>query len=59
MQQQNDSCSCGLFAIAVATDLSFGFDPIISCCHTSVMRTHLYQCIENASFVPFPKMTHE
>ena len=29
MQQQNDSCLCGLFAIAVATDLSFGFDPII------------------------------
>ena len=55
MQQQNDSCSCGLFAVAVATELSHGFDPIVCRWRASVMRTHLKQCLENRIMILFPK----
>lgn len=53
--QQNDSCSCGLFAIAAATELSHGSDPCLCHWHVPSMRQHLLACLENGSMVPFPR----
>ncbi len=55
IQRQTDSSMCGLFAIAVATELAHGFDPISCCWHSDVMRSHLCECLEKKNLVPFPK----
>ena len=57
MQSQTDSSSCGLFAIAVATALTYGIDP--SCCNWEVskMRQHLLLSLENQKLEKFP--THK
>lgn len=53
--QQEDSCSCGLYAIATATELAFGSDPIVCQWNKSHMRSHLVQCLESKVMKPFPK----
>lgn len=55
LQQQNDSCSCGLFAIATATELAVGGDPITCQWHKPQMRSHLLQCFETKQMTPFPR----
>ena len=55
IQQQPNSCSCGLYALAVATELANGFDPCDCQWHSSAMRLHLYQCFEQQCLSPFPK----
>ena len=56
LQQQNDSCSCGLFAITTATELAFGVgDPIMCQWHKPQMRSHLLQSLESKLMTPFPR----
>ncbi len=59
IQLQNDSCSCGLFAIAVATELVCGFDTCISHWHASVMRQHLHNASKQGLSILFPKKIGE
>ena len=58
MQQQNDSSSCGLFAIAAATELTHGLDPTFCCWHIPAMRDHLFNCLELNQMLTFPKIDH-
>ena len=44
---QKNSSDCGLHAIACATELVHGFDPIVSEFDTKKMRPHLIECLEN------------
>ena len=53
-QQQQNSVDCGLFAVAVATDLAFGIDPSANSFDPSLMRGHLLQCFEDDRLTPFP-----
>ena len=53
VQQQSDSCSCGLFAIAFATAECFGQDPRRITFDVSQMRSHLQSCLENRMMQPF------
>ena len=51
VQQQID---CGLFAIAFATDLAHGNDPVKVQYDQQSMRQHLYSCLDAGKLVPFP-----
>ena len=53
--QQEDACSCGVFAIAAATELAYGLDPALCHWHTSSMRQHLKECLQNLTMMPFPR----
>ena len=54
IQMQRNSHDCGLFAIANATALAFGINPINQTYDARGMRTHLIQCLENKDITPFP-----
>lgn len=54
MMGQKNSYDCGLFAIAVATDIIHGRNPGKSRWSTPDMRPHLIQCLEKANITPFP-----
>ena len=54
MQKQPDSSSCGLFAIAVATALTHGLDPVKLKWDVSKMRRHLQDCLETRKLTNFP-----
>ena len=54
MQVQPDSVSCGLFAIAVATELVHNKDPSRCMWDVDQMRKHLVQCLESQQLLPFP-----
>ena len=43
---------CGLFAVATATALAFGLDPVKV--QQGSMREHLRKCFEEGSITPFP-----
>ena len=47
---------CGLFAIAIATDLCFGIQPGLTAYSQSKMRQHLVACFVKGKMEPFPKM---
>ena len=54
VQQQKDSSSCGVFALAYATTIAEGKDP--SCViypDDTGLRKHLYQCIVDKKITPF------
>lgn len=53
VQQQSDSCNCGLFAIAFATAECFGQDPRRIAFDVLQMRAHLQSCLENRHMQPF------
>ena len=55
VQRQNDTNSCGLFAIAFAAELVFGFSPENVEFNTSLMRQHLIKCLEEKKLESFPK----
>ena len=44
--QQAGSSDCGVFAIAIATALAFGTDPLDLIFHQTEMIEHLAQCLE-------------
>lgn len=54
IQQQQDSCNCGLFAIAFATAESFGHSLKRFNFDVQKMRTHLISCLEKGMMSPFP-----
>ncbi len=53
MSQTNGS-DCGLHAIAAATELVYGFDPVFCQWDTDIMRQHLLSCLENGKLERFP-----
>ena len=55
VQQQAGSTDCGLFAIAFATDLAFGMDPVKISYQQSAMREHFVKCLENEKMEQFPR----
>ena len=57
VQQQTNSCDCGVFAIAFLVDLLFGVDPTTVKFDVGKMRSHLYSCLQSGKFEhPFPKI---
>eukprot|EP00112_Aurelia_sp_Birch-Aquarium-sp1_P003936 Seg1446.6 transcript_id=Seg1446.6/GoldUCD/mRNA.D3Y31 product="hypothetical protein" protein_id=Seg1446.6/GoldUCD/D3Y31 len=54
VQLQTDFSSCGLFAIAFATELCFRQDPRKVIFDNTAMRNHLLKCLENETATPFP-----
>ena len=54
VQQQANSIDCGVYAIAYAVDLLFGFDPSVIEYDERALRPHLVKCFENQWFIPFP-----
>lgn len=55
MQQQEDTNSCGLFAIAVATELVAGGSPTTCKWDVEKMRQHLKLCFQKKELTEFPK----
>ena len=43
-----------MFAVANATELAFGKDPLLCRYDTEVMQIHLLQCLENRKLERFP-----
>lgn len=57
MQVQEGNVDCGLFAIAVATDLAYGNDPANVIFEQKKMRNHVLGNLESGSLQPFPRLT--
>ena len=55
IQRQPNSSDCGLFAIAAATEIVHGKDPLLSYWNTSILREHLTQCLEQKKMECFPQ----
>lgn len=53
-QRQTNSTDCGVFAIAVATELAYGRDPRLCLWDISSMRKHLKEALEASKIEPFP-----
>ena len=51
---QPNSSDCGVFAIACATELTYGFDPAKCCWEVPLMRQHLLSCLEARKMSRFP-----
>ena len=45
---------CGVYAIAIATELAQGRDPVLCVWKMEEMRKHLIFCLENGQFSQFP-----
>ena len=54
VQLQKSPDSCGLYAIAMAFDLSAGTDPCSQLYEESLMRSHLEQCFNMGTLSRFP-----
>ena len=54
VQQQRNSCDCGLFALAFATSLVFGQNPEHPNFNVKLMRPHLCACLRNRYIETFP-----
>lgn len=54
VQGQVDGDSCGLFAIAFATELVYGYNPVVSNFDDKIMRPHLKKCLEDGYITRFP-----
>ena len=54
VQQQTNASDCGLFAIAFATSLVFGYDPQDITFDTTRMRAHLVACFKAGAITQFP-----
>ena len=52
---QQGSKDCGLFAIAYATEITYGHDPSSFIFHQSKLRQHLHDCLISKSLTKFPK----
>ena len=51
---QPNAWDCGVFALACATDLAHGRDPVLSEWKLEDMRRHLVECLEKGHVSPFP-----
>lgn len=54
MSRQSNGVDCGLYAIATATDLCFGYSPSERNYDQLQLRPHLLECIKNQHMEPFP-----
>ena len=54
--KQGDLHSCGLYAIAYATDILAGISPTTSSYDVEKMRPHLIECLKQMKLDPFPKI---
>ena len=54
IQMQPNSNDCGIFALACATELVHGFDPILCNWDVPKMRQHLLTSLENGFITRFP-----
>ena len=59
VQQQNGAVDCGLFAVAYAVEVCYGYSPSVVSFDQRKMRTHLHQCLSKGMIVPFPKMCRD
>ena len=57
-QRQPNGRDCGIFAIAVATELANGRDPSFCYWDVARMRPHLIESLEGGRIEPFPQKTH-
>ena len=55
IQKQSSNSECGLFALAVATELAIGNHPDKFWYDDSCMRSHLIMCFEQKDVKVFPK----
>lgn len=54
VETQTNSHDCGVFAVAMATELALGGDPASCRWDTKKMRQHLKACLEKGTMVHFP-----
>ena len=54
VQMQTGGADCGLFCLAMATDLCRDIDPAYLHYHQDQMRMHLKKCYEELAIAPFP-----
>ena len=57
VQRQTNSNDCGLFSLAIATDLCNGTDPTTQSYDQGSLRKHYINCLETGKMIPFPKTT--
>jgi len=57
VQWQSGASDCGLFALAFATSLCTGQDPVTTLYDQAQMRSHLLFCLGGQKIVPFPCKT--
>jgi hypothetical protein len=53
---QTNAHDCGVYAIAYATELAYGADPITCNWDVGQMRGHLLQCLESGLLTRFPRL---
>lgn len=56
VQGQPNSYDCGVFALACATELAHGTDPVLCRWDGERMRQHLIQCLESGYLTHFPTL---
>ena len=54
IEGQMNSYDCGVYAVAIATELAFKNDPTLCRWDCPKMRPHLLQCLENGKMSRFP-----
>lgn len=54
VQDQDNSSSCGLFALCFATSLSLSLDPVLQVFEENTLRNHIKKCLENGRIEPYP-----
>ena len=54
VELQPNAYDCGVYAIANATELAQGRDPVLCVWKTNDMRKHLISCLESGQFSQFP-----
>ena len=54
VQQQLNGSDCGIFAIAFATSLAYGQNPVSVSFDIPRMRPHLENCLKSGAMIPFP-----
>ena len=53
--RQRGGNDCGLFTIAIATELCFGDNPELVCFNQWLMRKHFLECVRTQRMTKFPK----
>ena len=57
MQVQEGNVDCGLFVIAVATDLAYGNDPANVIFEQKKMKNYVLENLKSESLQPFSRLT--
>ena len=59
VQKQINASDCGLSALAFATDLCHGIDPVTQAYDQEKMRAHYVSCLESREMAPFPRTSQQ